>query len=389
MARSPNQKLKTLILQKTLLERTDEEHPMTVKELIDTLAAWDVTAERKSIYDDLEALRAFGLDIQSRKGKTPGWFVGERPFELPELKLLVDAVQSCKFITRRKSDSLIRKLEGLTSVHQARQLQRQVYVERRVKTMNESVYYSIDKLHAALSAGKTVTFRYFEYNVRKEKVFRREGRRYSVSPYGLIWNSENYYLVGWDGAMGEVRHYRVDKMAELAVTCVPAEGGPEGFDVAAYAAKHFGMFSGREGKLRLRCENPMVGVVLDRFGQDVMLVPDGESHFTVTVDAVVSPQFFGWLFGLGPGVTLLSPDWAVEDFRRVLPPGRFSVIPRFSTRRGSSPPWPAGRCARGVFSAAWGLPAAFPACRRHRPGRSPERRLGAWRRSAPPALRRF
>ena len=226
MARSPNQKLKTLILQKTLLERTDEEHPMTVKELIDTLAAWDVTAERKSIYDDLEALRAFGLDIQSRKGKTPGWFVGERPFELPELKLLVDAVQSCKFITRRKSDSLIRKLEGLTSVHQARQLQRQVYVERRVKTMNESVYYSIDKLHAALSAGKTVTFRYFEYNVHKEKVFRRAGRRYSVSPYGLIWNSENYYLVGWDGAMGEVRHYRVDKMAELAVTCVPAEGGP-------------------------------------------------------------------------------------------------------------------------------------------------------------------
>ena len=322
MARSPNQKLKTLILQKTLLERTDEEHPRTVKELIDTLAAWDVTAERKSIYDDLEALRAFGLDIQSRKGKTPGWFVGERPFELPELKLLVDAVQSCKFITRRKSDSLIRKLEGLTSVHQARQLQRQVYVERRVKTMNESVYYSIDKLHAALSAGKTVTFRYFEYNVRKEKVFRREGRRYSVSPYGLIWNSENYYLVGWDGAMGEVRHYRVDKMAELAVTCVPAEGGPEGFDVAAYAAKHFGMFSGREGKLRLRCENPMVGVVLDRFGQDVMLVPDGESHFTVTVDAVVSPQFFGWLFGLGPGVTLLSPDWAVEDFRRRLEEAR-------------------------------------------------------------------
>ena len=181
MARSPNQKLKTLILQKTLLERTDEEHPMTVKELIDTLAAWDVTAERKSIYDDLEALRAFGLDIQSRKGKTPGWFVGERPFELPERKLLVDAVQSCKFITRRKSDSLIRKLEGLTSVHQARQLQRQVYVERRVKTMNESVYYSIDKLHAALSAGKTVTFRYFEYNVRKEKVFRRAGRRYRSS----------------------------------------------------------------------------------------------------------------------------------------------------------------------------------------------------------------
>ena len=152
MAKASGQKLKTLVLQQVLLERTDEDHPMTVKELIAALAPWGVTAERKSIYDDMEVLRAFGLDVQSRKGKTPGWFIGERPFQLAELKLLVDAVQSCKFITKRKSDDLIGKLERLTSVHQARQLQRQVYVERRIKTMNESVYYSIDKLHAALAA---------------------------------------------------------------------------------------------------------------------------------------------------------------------------------------------------------------------------------------------
>ena len=248
--------------------------------------------------------------------------MGERAFQLPELKLLVDAVQSCKFITKRKSDDLIRKLEGLTSVHQARQLQRQVYVERRVKTMNESVYYSIDKLHTALAAGKAVTFRYFDYDVRKEKVFRRNGRRYTVFPHGLIWNSENYYLVGWDGTRKEVRHYRVDKMAELAVTCLKLEEGEDldrsSFDMAAYAAKHFGMFSGREGRVRLRCANAMVGVMLDRFGQDVMLVPDGPGHFTLTVEAVVSPQFFGWLFGLGEGVTLTAPDWAVEDYREQL-----------------------------------------------------------------------
>ena len=256
MARSPNQKLKTLILQKTLLEHTDEEHPMTVTGAHRHAGGLEaVTAERKSIYDDLEALRAFGLDIQSRKGKSPGWFVGERPFELPELKLLVDAVQSCKFITRRKSDQLIRKLEGLTSVRQARQLQRQVYVDRRVKTMNESVYYSIDKLHAAISAGKAVTFQYFEYNVRKEKVFRREGRRYTVSPYGLIWDSENYYLVGYDDTKREVRHYRVDKMAELAVTCLPREGADGVLIWRPMLQKHFGMFSGREGQAALRCEN--------------------------------------------------------------------------------------------------------------------------------------
>ena len=319
MAKGAGQKQKLLVLQNVLLERTDEEHPISTQALIDTLAAQGIPAERKSIYDDMEGLRQAGLDIQSRKGKDPGWFVGQRPFQLPELKLLVDAVQSCKFITKRKSDDLIRKLEGLTSAHQARQLQRQVYVDRRVKTMNESVYYSIDKLHTALASGKAVTFRYFDYSVRKEKVFRRNGRRYTVFPHGLIWDSENYYLVGWDGTKKEVRHYRVDKMSELAVTCLRLENGEDldrsTFDMAAYAAKHFGMFSGREGKVRLRCANTMVGVMLDRFGPEVILVPDGPDHFTLTVEAVVSPQFFGWLFGLGDGVVLTSPDWAVEDYR--------------------------------------------------------------------------
>ncbi len=319
MAKGAGQKQKLLVLQNVLLERTDEEHPISTQALIDTLAAQGIPAERKSIYDDMEVLRQAGLDIQSRKGKDPGWFVGQRPFQLPELKLLVDAVQSCKFITKRKSDDLIRKLEGLTSAHQARQLQRQVYVDRRVKTMNESVYYSIDKLHTALASGKAVTFRYFDYSVRKEKVFRRNGRRYTVFPHGLIWDSENYYLVGWDGTKKEVRHYRVDKMSELAVTCLRLENGEDldrsTFDMAAYAAKHFGMFSGREGKVRLRCANTMVGVMLDRFGPEVILVPDGPDHFTLSVEAVVSPQFFGWLFGLGDGVVLTSPDWAVEDYR--------------------------------------------------------------------------
>ena len=224
MPRSANQKLKLLCLCKILWERTDEEHPLTVPELIQALEAWDIRAERKSIYDDMEALRTFGLDVQNRKGKAPGWFLGERPFQLAELKLLVDAVQSSRFITQRKSRELIRKLEAQASAHQATQLQRQVYVDRRVKTMNESVYYTIDKLHTAIANRKVVTFKYFEYNVRKEKVFRRE----------------------------------------------------------------------------------------------VMLVPDGEEHFTVTVPAVVSPQFLGWVFGLGDGVQILRPGWAAEEMKKQL-----------------------------------------------------------------------
>lgn len=320
MAKSANQKKKLPLLERTLLRETDEDHPMPVSELIEMLAKHGVPAERKSIYADMEALRELGLDVQSKKGRAPGWFIGERDFQLPELKLLVDAVQSCKFITRRKSDNLIRKLESFASRHQARALQRQVYVAGRVKTMNESVYYSIDKLHAAIAAEKAVTFKYFEYNVRKEKVFRREGRRYKVSPYALIWDNENYYLVGYDHLNADLRHYRVDKLAELAVTCLDRMGEEvlKEFDMASYAQKHFGMFRGREGQIVLRCQNHLVGVVLDRFGQDVMLVPDGEDHFTVTIHAVVSPQFMGWLFGLGRGVRILAPGWAAEEFRAQL-----------------------------------------------------------------------
>ena len=318
MPRSTNQKPKLLCLCRLLWERTDEDHPMTVPELIQGLEEWDIKAERKSIYDDMEALRVFGLDVQNRKGKDPGWFLGERPFQLAELKLLVDAVQSSRFISQRKSGDLIEKLESLASRHQARQLQRQVYVDRRAKTMNESVYYTIDKLHSAIANHRSVSFKYFEYNVQKERVFRREGKRYDVSPAGLIWDNENYYLAGYDHRHREMRHYRVDKMAELAVTCLPVEGVAADFDIASYAQKHFGMFSGKEGLVSLRCDNRLVGVVLDRFGREVILVPDGEAHFTVTVQAVVSPQFLGWVFGLGAGVEIKAPNWAREMLRRQL-----------------------------------------------------------------------
>jgi predicted DNA-binding transcriptional regulator YafY len=285
--------------------------------MIDELARWDISAERKSIYADMEELRELGLDVQSRKGKQAGWYIGQRDFELAELKLLVDAVQSSRFLTAKKSDGLIAKLERLTSVYEARQLQRQVYVDRRVKTMNESIFYNVDKLHTAIGADRDITFCYFEYNVKKEKVFRRGGGRYQVSPCGLIWDSENYYLAGWDGGNGEVRHYRVDKMSDITITeqprHVPGDWDPEG-----YARRHFGMFSGRQGVVRLRCAAHLAGVVLDRFGQDAMLVPDGPDRFTVSLDVVVSPPFWGWVFGLGDEVEVLSPDWAVEEFRQRL-----------------------------------------------------------------------
>lgn len=320
MAKSSNQKTKLLHLCHILLRQTDEDHPITVAQMIEALAKADIKAERKSIYDDLEALSQFGLDIQCRKGKTPGWFVGERDFELPELKLLMDAVQSSRFITQKKSDALIRKLEGLASIHQAGQLQRQVFVSGRIKLMNESIYYNVDKLHTAIAGQKAITFKYFDYDIARKKVFRQEGKRYVVSPYGLIWNSENYYLVAFDHAHQEMRHYRVDKMTEIVVTCLGREGRDRypGFQLAEYGQKHFGMYSGQEVKVTLRGRRDKAGLVWDRFGQDIILVPDGEEHFTVTLPVVISPQFFGWLLGLDGSITITGPKQAVAAYRRCL-----------------------------------------------------------------------
>ena len=320
MAKSPNQKTKLLHLARMLLRQTDEDHPLTVAQIIEGLARADIKAERKSIYDDLEALRLFGLDVQCRKGKAPGWFIGSREFELPEVKLLMDAVQSSRFITQKKSDALIRKLESLASVHQAGQLQRQVYVSGRIKVMNESIYYNIDKLHTAIAAQKAITFKYFDYDLTRQKVFHRDGKRYTVSPYGLIWNNENYYLVAFDHANRDMRHYRVDKMTEIAVTCLERKGKDQypDFQLAQYGQKHFGMYSGPELMVTLRGRRDKAGLVWDRFGQDVILVPDGEEHFTVTLPVVVSPQFFGWLMGLDGSLTITAPRQAVQAYRQKL-----------------------------------------------------------------------
>ena len=320
MAKSAFQKTKLLHLAQLLLHETDEDHPITVARMIEELGRYDIKAERKSIYDDLEALRSFGLDVQCRKGRSSGWFIGAREFELPEVKLLMDAVQSSRFLTQKKSDALIRKLERLASVHQARQLQRQVYVSGRIKVMNESIYYNVDKIHTAIAGQKAITFRYFDYDLHRQKVFHREGQRYIVSPYGLIWNSENYYLVAFDHRNQEMRHYRADKMCEIVVTGLDRQGRERypDFQIAQYGQKHFGMYSGREVTVTLRGKNSMAGVVWDRFGQEVILVPDGEDHFTVTLPVVMSPQFFGWLFGLDGGLVLTAPRQAVEAYRQKL-----------------------------------------------------------------------
>lgn len=318
MAKSSTQKGKLLQLLHILSVQSDEEHPLSVPQLVQLLAAKGIRAERKSVYDDIETLRALGCDIQLQRGR--GYFLGERLFQLAELKLLVDAVQSSRFITAKKSAQLISKLERLTSAHQAQGLQRQVYVAGRVKSMNESVYYTIDAIHQAIGQNRQITFQYFRYDLRREKQLRHGGRRYQVSPYALLRSDGYYYLVAYDAGREEIRHYRVDKMVSIASSPLPREGleAYQAYDLGQYTRIHFGMFRGREADVLLRCENRMADVILDRFGDQVSLVPDGPEHFTCSVRLAVSPQFFGWLCGLGGGVTLTAPRWAAEEMRQYL-----------------------------------------------------------------------
>ncbi len=314
MPKSSNQKQKLLYVMKLLLERTDEAHPVSMAQILDYLEARDIRAERKSVYDDLEVLRQFGLDVI--RGPE-GYYIGQREFELPELKLLVDSVQSSKFITYKKTLSLIKKIESLASVYDAQLLQRQVYVRNRVKSMNESVYYHVDEISAAISADRTIRFRYYEYTVSKERRFRRSGKVYEASPFALLWDNENYYLLAWDDEAGLLKHYRVDKMADIARTDAPRRG-KEAFakvDMSEYSKHVFGMFAGQAEQVRLRFAAHLAGAVLDRFGRDLILVPEADDRFTVSVSAQVSPQFFAWVFGFGDEVEILSPPSVRAAFR--------------------------------------------------------------------------
>lgn len=318
MARGSNQKLKLLYLAKIMQEKTDDDNWLTVPDVLRELSRYDITAERKSIYSDFEALRQFGIDIvMEKEGNQFYYHVGSRDLEMPELKLLVDAVQSSKFITEKKSHQLIKKLEKTISVHEAKQLNRQVYVHGRVKTMNESIYYNVDKIHSAIQNNVQIKFQYYQWNMNKEMELRHDGKFYHISPWELMWNNENYYLVGFDSKAGIVKHFRVDKMIKISHLSEPRDGKEifDKMDIASYTNKRFGMYAGKEMIVQLECENAFAGVILDRFGKDIMMHKTDEEHFRISVEVAVSPQLFGWVMGLGTGVKIIGPNEVVEQMK--------------------------------------------------------------------------
>ena len=318
MPKGTNQKLKLYYLSRIMTEKTDDEHVITMPEIQRELERYGVTADRKSLYDDLEVLRVLGIDVIGEKdGRSYVYHVGKKQFEIAELKLLVDAIQSSKFITEKKSNDLIKKLTSLASNYEASQLKRQVVVQGRIKTMNESIYYNVDLIHTAISENVKVRFRYFMWNENKKQVYRRDGAFYSVSPWGLTWDDENYYLIGYDDEYESIRYYRVDKMLHIEAQEEARDGEEQfdQFDIGSYSRKMFGMFGGDPVEVKLLCDNEMAGVMIDRFGTGVIMVPVDAKQFYVLVDVVVSEQFLGWVVSLGGAVRIVEPESAVEAMK--------------------------------------------------------------------------
>ena len=315
MPKGTNQKFKLYRLAQIMLEKTDEEHYITMPEIMESLAEYNITADRKSIYTDLRDLSVLGIEVEGEPiGNRYHYHVVSRTFELPELKLLVDAIQSSKFITEKKSNTLIKKLEKMVSEYEAQKLQRQVYVSGRIKTMNESIYYTVDAIHNAISENKKIKFQYYQWNVKKEMELRHNGAWYHISPWGLSWDDENYYLVGYDSDAEKIKHYRVDKMLHIKSNGKGREGRQvfKSFDMAAYARKMFGMYGGKEEWVRIECDNSFAGVMIDRFGKEVSMIRLDDKRFAVNVEVAVSRQFLAWIIGLGEGVKLVGPDNVVE-----------------------------------------------------------------------------
>ena len=315
MAKNGDYKLKILYILKFLQEESDAEHPISCAEIIEKLDAVGISAERKSIYDDIAALERYGIDVQKSSRGKRGYFIGERAFEAAELKLLVDAVQASRFITGKKSSSLIKKLSSLLSRHEGDLLSRQVYISNRVRTMNDSVLSVIDSIHTAIAKNVQIRFKYYEWTAAKEKKLRRGGKFYQVSPLLLCWQDENYYMLAFDDEAGIIKHYRVDKIMNISFTEEKRKGRElmKNFDLSRYSQKAFGMYGGSEETVTLECTNDLAGVIIDRFGEDLTLFSHGEK-FSVCPSVIVSNNFFGWVMQFGAKMKITAPESVRDAF---------------------------------------------------------------------------
>lgn len=313
-----NSKERLIELLRFLFRLTDEQHPVSTNDIIDHFRSMGEIIDRKTVKQDIDMLARLGYDIITVRGTHNVYFVGSRLFELAEIKLLVDAVESSKFITTKKSIELAKKLASLVSVYQAADLKRHVYIADRVKPKNEQIYYLIDSINTAINENRQISFLYFEYNANREKVLRNDGKQYLFSPYGLVWNEDNYYAVGYSEKHEKIVTFRVDRMVRVQITDIPVIPAALDFNLAEYARQVFDMYDGKTETVSLKCANRVMKAILDRFGGNVRTEPIDSETFRADMEVSVSQTFFGWVFQFGGDIKIIGPKQVVEQYTRLL-----------------------------------------------------------------------
>ncbi|WP_195377187.1 helix-turn-helix transcriptional regulator [Anaerotruncus rubiinfantis] len=305
-------------LLKLLYTQTDEDHPLSTAEIVSYFQSQGVPTDRGTVKADVAALKNCEIEIMDTRGTQIKYYFSDRKFELAELKLLVDAVESSKFITARKSEALVKKLMSFTNVHNAKELERHLYTVGRIKPENESIYYTVDIIHRAINAGKQISFVYCEYTPQKELLPKRSGEPYVFSPYAMLYNEDKYYVLGYSDFHQKIVTFRVDRMKKPDILDIYAVPRPTDFDPVDYTVNVFSMYDGENQKVKLLCRNELMNYVIDRFGEDVPVSKTDRDHFTATVEVSVSQTFFAWVFQFSGGIRIKSPAKVKEQYVQML-----------------------------------------------------------------------
>ena len=314
-----NQKKKLFELNRILEEHTDSDHGLRMNEILTMLDNRGIDAERKSVLDDINVLQELGVDVGLEEGGRK-FRLFSREFELFEIKLLVDSIQTSKFLPQEKTDALVKKLMKLCSRHERHKLERQVIVANRAKNLNTRIHYSMDAIHEAIANDTQISFKYFDYDINKKRIFRKKGATYRLSPFAMIYTDDNYYLLAFDPEVKEIRPFRVDRMDGVSVLKAKRVGAEafEKIDMSRYTNYTFSMFGGEVESVTLRFQNRLMNAVIDRFGADVVTRKVDGYHFEITVPVAVSDQFYGWVFGLGKKVRIVAPESVKEGMKKAL-----------------------------------------------------------------------
>ena len=311
-------KKRLLMLIKLLQDHTDEDHPVSTRDIMAYYKENGMSSDRKTLDADIKLLQEQGFDLIKIKSSPNKYYIASREFELPELKLLIDAVQSSRFITEKKSRELSKKLAGLASEEQARELNRHTEVNGRTKSTNEKQLYTVDIITKAINSKKKIRYQYQEYDGRKKKILRNNGEVYVLSPYMLYWNEDFYYVVGYSDKRETITAFRVNRIVNIVLINEKAVKRPKGFKVSNYSDSIFGMYSGPETEVELECRNDLMKYIIDRFGEKIKVRPTENGTFLKTVTVELSPVFYGWVFQFGGGIKIRSPKEAIEEYREML-----------------------------------------------------------------------